>query len=126
MFIVDDILLSPMKGFMWLVRELHNAAEKEVASERDRVMRSLQSLHMQLEAGQIDEDEFDEQEAALLDRLDELDAMGDSASDDDDDDDDDDGDDEPESAIEADLTAASTSPPLPTDTTDDDQSKAAA
>ncbi|GAB4552497.1 MAG: hypothetical protein Tsb0013_14800 [Phycisphaerales bacterium] len=76
MFIVDDILLSPVKGFMWLVRELHNAAEREVADERERTMRALQSLHMRLEAGQIDEDEFEERENELLDRLDALDKMG--------------------------------------------------
>lgn len=75
MFIIDDLLLSPVKGFMWLVRELHNAAEQEVADERDRIVRQLQSLHMRLEAGQIDENEFDETEAALLDRLDALNAM---------------------------------------------------
>lgn len=60
---------------MWLVRELHGAAEREFADERERAMRALQSLHMQLEAGQIDEDTFEEEEAALLDRIDELDGI---------------------------------------------------
>tara|TARA_Y100001933_G_C18962443_1_gene548740 strand:- start:724 stop:1032 length:309 start_codon:yes stop_codon:yes gene_type:complete len=75
MFIVDDLVLSPFKGFMWLVRELHSAAEREFADERERTLRALQSLHMRLEAGQIDEDEFDAEEARLLDRLDELDGV---------------------------------------------------
>lgn len=88
MFILDDLALSPFKGFMWLVRELHGAAEREFADERERTLRALQSLHMQLEAGQIDEDEFDEQETALLDRLDELDGI----IEDDDEDTDEDGD----------------------------------
>lgn len=74
MFIIDDLLLSPAKGFMWLVRELHNAAEQEFENEREEVMRGLQSLHMRLEAGQMDEEEFEELEAQLLDRLEELDA----------------------------------------------------
>jgi hypothetical protein len=75
MFILDDLALAPIKGFMWLVHELHSAAEREFADERERTMRALQSLHMRLEAGQIDEDAFDDEEARLLDRLDELDGM---------------------------------------------------
>jgi len=74
-FILDDILLAPARGFMWLVRELHNAAEQEFADERERVMRSLQSLHMRLEAGQLTPDEFDAEESRLLDRLDELEGV---------------------------------------------------
>lgn len=74
MFIIDDLLLSPAKGFMWLVRELHKAAEQEFENEREEVMRGLQSLHMRLEAGKIEEEEFEELEAALLDRLEALDA----------------------------------------------------
>ncbi|MEL6499002.1 MAG: gas vesicle protein GvpG [Planctomycetota bacterium] len=75
MFILDDIALAPIKGFLWLARELHGAAEREFADERDRTMRALQSLHMRLEAGQIDETTFDDEESRLLDRLDELDGL---------------------------------------------------
>lgn len=85
MFIVDDILLSPIKGFLWLVGELHNAAERDIDDERLRVTRELQSLHMQLETERITEDEFDEREQALLDRLDALDGMTDTTESDDDD-----------------------------------------
>jgi hypothetical protein len=96
MFIIDDLLLSPMKGFMWLVRELHGAAEREFADERERTLRALQSLHMRLEAGQIDEDEFDEEEARLLDRLDELDGvLGEDEAEDEEDDEAEDEEDEP-------------------------------
>ncbi|MEM1423268.1 MAG: gas vesicle protein GvpG [Planctomycetota bacterium] len=82
MFVIDDILLSPVKGFMWLVRELHSAAEREIADERERTMRALQSLHMRLEAGQMTEDEFEEREEELLDHLERLDAMKGEAQDD--------------------------------------------
>ncbi|MEO0512553.1 MAG: gas vesicle protein GvpG [Planctomycetota bacterium] len=75
MFIVDDLVLAPAKGFMWLVRELRNAADREFADERERTMRALQTLHMRLEAGQIDEATFEEQETELLDRLDHLDGL---------------------------------------------------
>lgn len=72
-FIIDDILLSPVKGFMWLVRELHNAAEQQQASDREALMRELQSLHMRLEAGDLDEAEFEQREAELLDAIDAID-----------------------------------------------------
>lgn len=91
MFILDDILFSPIKGFLWLVNELHNAAQQDVEDERQRVMRELQSLHMKLETGRLSEEEFDELEQSLLDRLDVLDGMvqsGPEASEDDDEDDD--------------------------------------
>lgn len=73
MFIIDDILLSPAKGFMWLVKELHKAAEAEMADERTALMRRLQSLHMRLEAGELDEAEFERLEEDLLDRIEALD-----------------------------------------------------
>jgi hypothetical protein len=73
MFIIDDILLSPAKGFMWLVKELHKAAEAEMADERTGLMRRLQSLHMRLEAGDIEEAEFETLEEELLDRIEALD-----------------------------------------------------
>ncbi|MEM1164819.1 MAG: gas vesicle protein GvpG [Planctomycetota bacterium] len=74
MFIVDDILFSPAKGFMWIMRELHKAASQELESEADRITAELSSLYMRLETGEITEDEFDERETELLDRLDELQA----------------------------------------------------
>ncbi len=81
MFVLDDLVLAPLKGFLWLARELHGAVEREFADERDRTMRQLQSLHMRFDAGQIDEAAFDEQEARLLDRLDELDGLADAEAD---------------------------------------------
>jgi hypothetical protein len=75
LFIIDDILLAPAKGFMWLVRELHQAAEREAADERAALMRRLQSLHMRLETGELDEPEFERQEAEILDRLETLEEL---------------------------------------------------
>jgi hypothetical protein len=72
-FIIDDILLSPAKGFMWLVKELHKAAEAEMTDERTALMRRLQSLHMRLESGDLDEAEFERLEEELLDRIEALD-----------------------------------------------------
>ena len=72
MFIVDDVLLSPMKGILWVFREIHDAAQQELAGESEAITAALSELYMKLETGQITEAEFDAREKVLLDRLDRL------------------------------------------------------
>jgi hypothetical protein len=72
MLVVDDILLSPITSFLWILREIQNAARQELASERDAATAELAYLYMMLETGQITDAEFDAREQVLLDRLDQL------------------------------------------------------
>jgi hypothetical protein len=72
MFLIDDLLLSPVKGVFWVFREIHDAAEKELAGESEAITGALSELYMKLETGQITETQFDAQEKVLLDRLDRL------------------------------------------------------
>jgi hypothetical protein len=88
MFIIDNILLAPAKGFLWIVRELQAAAEAEAENEADALTARLSTLYMQMETGAITQDEFDALETQILDRLDELKGQTDDATDDTDDDDD--------------------------------------
>ncbi|WP_295540618.1 gas vesicle protein GvpG [uncultured Thiohalocapsa sp.] len=74
MLLIDDILLSPYKGLLWIFEEIHNNAVEELEGEAERIRNELTDLYMMFEAEQIDEAEFDRREAALLDRLDELEA----------------------------------------------------
>ena len=74
MFLVDDLLLSPIKGIFWVFREIHDAAQQELAGESEAITAALSELYMRLETGQITEGEFDAREKALLDRLDRLQA----------------------------------------------------
>jgi hypothetical protein len=74
MFLIDDLLLSPVKGVLWVFREIHDAAQKERAGESEAITAALSELYMKLETGQITETEFDAQEKVLLDRLDRLQA----------------------------------------------------
>jgi len=74
MFLVDDILLSPMKGILWVFQEIHDAAQQELEGEGEAITAALSELYLKLETGQITEAEFDAQEQALLDRLDRLQA----------------------------------------------------
>jgi hypothetical protein len=74
MFLVDDLLLSPLKGLFWVFREIHDAARQERAGEAQAITAALSELYMRLETGQINEVEFDAQEKVLLDRLERLQA----------------------------------------------------
>ncbi len=74
MFFVDDILLCPVKGVLWVFREIHDAAQQELAGESEAITAALSELYMRLETRQITEAEFDAQEKVLLDRLDRLQA----------------------------------------------------
>jgi len=76
MFLLDDILLFPIKSIFWLFRELHNAAQEELASEAEAITTELSELYMMLETGRITEEEFDAREKELLDRLDEIQERG--------------------------------------------------
>ncbi|MEO1267944.1 MAG: gas vesicle protein GvpG [Myxococcota bacterium] len=70
--LIDDLLLMPFKGVLWLARELEKAAHTEVANEAQAITDRLGELYMLLETGEITEEEFDLQEEELLDRLDAL------------------------------------------------------
>jgi hypothetical protein len=74
MFFVDDLLMSPVKGVLWVFREIHDAAQQELAGESEAITAALTELYMKLETGQITEEQFDAQEKVLLDRLDRLQA----------------------------------------------------
>lgn len=70
MLLLDDILFFPVRSIFWIFREIHNTAEKELASEEGSITEQLRLLYMQLETGRISEQEFDAAEKRLLDRLD--------------------------------------------------------
>ncbi len=74
MFLVDDLLLAPVKGVLWIFREIHDAAQQELAEESESITAALSELYMKLETGQMTEAEFEVQEKKLLDRLDQLQA----------------------------------------------------
>ena len=73
MFLIDDILFSPVKGLLWVFKEIHDIVDQEKVDERENITRSLSELYLKLEAQSISEAEFDAQEKVLLDRLDALD-----------------------------------------------------
>ncbi|MBL8633234.1 MAG: gas vesicle protein GvpG [Myxococcales bacterium] len=92
MIVIDDLLAAPLRGALWVLKEIVNAAEEDQAAQADRIRETLRELYQQLERGQISEADFDAQERVLLDRLDELEPPEDSEEEDDEEDDE--GDDE--------------------------------
>ncbi|MGB5159453.1 gas vesicle protein GvpG [Desulfobacterium sp. N47] len=70
MFLIDDILLAPAKGILWIFKGIHDAAEEEQANEAENITAKLSELYMLLETGQMTEAQFDAEEMVLLDRLD--------------------------------------------------------
>lgn len=85
MFLIDDILLAPTRGLLWIFREIQHAVEAEQANEAEAITTKLSDLYMMLETGQMTEAEFDAAEKVLLDRLDVIKERGDDGKEDDDD-----------------------------------------
>jgi hypothetical protein len=69
MLLVDDVLCFPVRSILWIFREIHDAAQKEMASEEESITEQLRLLYMHLETDRISEPEFDAEEKLLLDRL---------------------------------------------------------
>jgi hypothetical protein len=71
MFLIDDILLSPAKGLFYIFKQIHKAAEEEFLNE-ENVSAELSELYMMLETGKITEEEFNNKESELLNRLEQI------------------------------------------------------
>ena len=69
MLLVDDLLLAPIHGLLWIFGKIHDAAQEVIAGEADAITEELRELYMMLETGRITEAEFDARERTLLDRL---------------------------------------------------------
>jgi hypothetical protein len=69
MFLLDSILLAPLKGVVWLGEKLSEMAEHELSDE-GRIKEELMALQLQFELDQIGEQEYDQKEQELLARLD--------------------------------------------------------
>ncbi len=70
MFLLDDLLLAPIKGLAAVCQKVHQAAQEDLEGQEKAVMADLAELHHLLDAGQIQDDDFNTRETDLLDRLD--------------------------------------------------------
>jgi len=69
MFLIDDILLAPLKGLVWLGKKIDDVVEKELYDEGG-IKEKLMELQLRLELEEISEEEYNKQEKELLARLD--------------------------------------------------------
>ena len=72
MFIIDDLLLAPARGLMFVLKKIDEAVQKDLEAEERAIMADLTALHRALDGGAITEEEFDSRERELLGRLDRL------------------------------------------------------
>ncbi|MDN0198399.1 gas vesicle protein GvpG [Streptomyces sp. S.PNR 29] len=71
MGLISEVLLlpfAPVRGSAWAIRQAIREAER-LYYDPAAVRAELAQLEEQLEAGEIDEEEFDRREDELLDRL---------------------------------------------------------
>ena len=71
MFLLDDILLAPLQGVIWVAEKLKETAEKTFFDE-SAVKADLANLQRRFELKQITEEECAKQEDILLQRLEEI------------------------------------------------------
>jgi hypothetical protein len=69
MFLIDSILLAPLKGIIWMGQKLSDMAQKELCDE-GCIKEELMRLQLQFELDEISRQEYDLKEKELLDRLD--------------------------------------------------------
>ena len=69
MFLLDDILLAPIKAVAAVCRKVQQAAQEDLEKEKKDILSNLAELHQLLDAGQIADEDFNVRECDLLDRL---------------------------------------------------------
>jgi Gas vesicle protein G len=69
MFLIDDILLAPLNGVIWLGKKINEVAEREFSDE-GLIKEKLMQAQLRFEMDEISEEEYNKQETELLARLD--------------------------------------------------------
>src|ERR687895_2381341 len=68
MFIIDDLLLAPVNGFKFIMRQIQQIADRELNDE-SVIKEQLLELQMRLELEEISDEEYAEAERELFARL---------------------------------------------------------
>lgn len=71
MFLIDDLLLSPISGFQFIMRTLARAAEEQYTDDTP-IKERLLELQTILEEGEITEEQYVEEERLVLAELREI------------------------------------------------------
>jgi len=68
MFLIDDLLMAPLKGVMFIGKKINEIIEKEMTDE-GALKERLMALQLKFEMDEIDEEEYDRREDELLQLL---------------------------------------------------------
>jgi hypothetical protein len=68
MFLLDDLLLAPVNGFKFILRQVQQLADRELNDE-SVIKEQLLELQMQLELEEISDEDYAEAERELFARL---------------------------------------------------------
>ena len=71
MLLIDDLLMLPFSGFGFILRTLRKVAEEEYTDDA-AVKERLLELQLQLESGEVSEEEYAREEAAIIRELREI------------------------------------------------------
>lgn len=69
MFLIDDLLTLPVKGFLGIFQKIHEMVEQELSDET-HLREKLMSLRLRFELDEISEEEYNAAEKELLILLD--------------------------------------------------------
>ena len=65
MFLIDDLLLAPLKGVIFIAEKINEVIMKETSDEGS-IKERLMALQLKFEMDEIDEEEYDRREDELL------------------------------------------------------------
>ena len=65
MFLIDDILLAPLKGVIFIAEKINEVIVKETSDEGS-IKERLMALQLRFEMDEIDEEEYDKKEDELF------------------------------------------------------------
>ena len=71
-FFIDDILLAPIKGIVWIAEKVRDMALEELEDTPEKLQRELLDLQMTFETEEITEAEYQKKEKDILDRMEAL------------------------------------------------------
>ena len=71
MFLIDDILLAPLKGVIFIGKKINEVIENEMSDE-GAIKERLMGLQLIFEMDEIDEEEYDRREDELLKMLEDI------------------------------------------------------
>ena len=68
MFLLDDILLAPVKAIVWMGKKFNELADEEL-TDGEALHRKLRELQLLYEMDEVSDEDYDRQEREILDRL---------------------------------------------------------